>query len=281
HAAGRVREPALTGQGPRASRRQVPRARQRGGGVGGDGAGARGPAPELDALARAQRRRDHVVQGHAEVHAVRTWGRLAEPGAAMADQPFPYSFLAVLLLPWLVRALASRRPPGPSGSDKAEAALIEAGDLVLMGRLDEAFQSLQVAAPLIDKLPELMKHEPLARLHLLEGLIAVAQGKTADADASFRAVRTLVPVIGSRKAAAALEARVEAESMRLVDDIEAFRAHGEKALVLEPEVHDADTLGCLAWSAVRLGRVEQGAGKWERARHLWQEAIRIAERIPV
>src|SRR6185503_688060 len=51
-------------------RRQVPGAGQRGRRGGGDGAGARRPASELDPVARARRRIDDVVSGHAQEHAV-------------------------------------------------------------------------------------------------------------------------------------------------------------------------------------------------------------------
>src|SRR5262249_41495081 len=50
---------------------------RRGRARGGDGAGARGAAPEQHAVARAHRHRPHRLQGHAEADAVRPGRRLA------------------------------------------------------------------------------------------------------------------------------------------------------------------------------------------------------------
>src|SRR5262245_4459886 len=121
----------------------------------------------------------------------------------MADQPFPFLLVPVLI--WVFRALLSRRGPEDSGKG-VEAPLIEAEDLVLTGQFEAASKALVIAAPVIDRLPDSKKHEPLARLHLLEGLIAQAEGKAADAEASFQSVRALVPSIANPRLAAALEA---------------------------------------------------------------------------
>src|SRR5439155_24904140 len=70
HAAERVHEGARPGQGSEGAGGQVPRAAGRRGDRGGDGVRARGTASELDAVARAPGRLQHLVQGHAQEHAV-------------------------------------------------------------------------------------------------------------------------------------------------------------------------------------------------------------------
>src|SRR5262245_13813410 len=76
HAARGVRAAAVAGEGAGAGGRQVPGARLPRRAGCGDGAGARGPPPELDPVARAHRRRRDRVQGHAQVDALGSGGRL-------------------------------------------------------------------------------------------------------------------------------------------------------------------------------------------------------------
>jgi len=77
-----------------------------------------------------------------------------------------------------------------------------------------------------------------------------------------------------------LLARAEAERVGLAENQDEFRGRTEKALSLEPQADDPWTLSILAWVARRMGLHEQSTGQWERARHFWEQAGRIAERVP-
>ena len=192
----------------------------------------------------------------------------------------PYLLILPLLAPLIMRAIAAARSREDEHSRELESRLTEAEDLILAGQTDEAAKKLVVAAPLIDKVRDSGKTGQSSRFYIAEGLIAKAFDERPAAEAALSKALLCVDAITDPRLEANLRARAQAERVSLGEKPDDVRQRTEQALSHEPKADDPWTLSILAWVAARMGSFEQAAGQWQSARHHWEEAMRIAERIP-
>ena len=191
-------------------------------------------------------------------------------------------FLLLVSAPWIIRALhaRSRRLGNRSAEGELDKLLMIAEKQILVGEIDAAVPVLQQAAPLLERCGDAVSSGRAARLHLCEGLIALAQAPPEKAAESFLAAKKLAESVADKRLRDTLRTRAMAELALMTVPIETFRQSAEVILTLEPDVADPSTCAQIAWVALRLGSIEQEEGRWKKARHAWEESIRIAQRVP-